>query len=78
MHGTPQPSWECNVLDRHCILYLPDEQRVIDATIEQFRKIARLKHGPLVGRMAVQLTQAARQRRQTPCEHSAPDPPGPT
>jgi GNAT superfamily N-acetyltransferase len=56
MHGTPQPSWEGNVLDGHCILYLPDEQRIVDATIEQFREIARLKHGPLVGRMAVQLT----------------------
>jgi hypothetical protein len=60
MHGTPQPSWEGNVLDGHCILYLPDEQRVVDATIEQFREIARLKHGPLVGRMAVQLTPGLR------------------
>jgi len=56
MHGSPQPSWEGNVLDGHCILYLPDEQRVVDATIEQFREIARLKQGPLVGRMAVELT----------------------
>lgn len=55
MHGSPQPSWEGNVLDGHCILYLPGEQRVVDATIEQFREIARLKMGPLVGRMAVQL-----------------------
>ncbi len=60
IHGTPQPSWEGNVLDGHCILYLPDEQRVVDATIEQFREIARLKHGPLVGRMAVQLTPGLR------------------
>ena len=60
MHGSPEPSWEGNVLDGHCILYLPDEQRVVDATIEQFREIARLKQGPLVGRMAVQLTPGLR------------------
>ena len=55
VHGSLRPSWEGTVLDGHCILYLPDEQRVVDATVEQFREIARLKRGPLVGRMAVPL-----------------------
>lgn len=55
VHGSLEPSWEGNVLDGHCILFLPDEQRVVDATVEQFREVARLKRGPLVGRMAVPL-----------------------
>jgi hypothetical protein len=59
-HGSPRPSWEGNVLDGHCILHLPGEQRIIDATIEQFREIGRLKMGPIVGRMAVQLTPGQR------------------
>lgn len=54
-HGSLEPSWEGNVLDGHCILYLPDEQRVVDATVEQFPEASRLKRGPLVGRMAVPL-----------------------
>jgi hypothetical protein len=58
VHGGLEPSWEGNVLDGHCILYLPDEQRIVDATVEQFREVARLKRGPLVGRMAVPLGPA--------------------
>jgi len=30
VHGSLEPSWEGNVLDGHCILFLPDEQRVVD------------------------------------------------
>ena len=55
-HGSLSPSWEGNVLDGHCILHLPDEQRVVDATIEQFREVGQLRMGPLVGMMAFPLT----------------------
>lgn len=44
------PSWDGNELDGHCILTLPDQDRFIDATIEQFREVGALKLGPAVGR----------------------------
>lgn len=56
MHGSPQPSWNGKELDGHCILYLPDEQRIVDATVEQFREIRQVKMGPLVGRLGIPLT----------------------
>lgn len=44
------PSWQGNELTGHCILTLPEQDRFIDATIEQFHEVAALKLGPAVGR----------------------------
>jgi hypothetical protein len=51
-HGTRQPSWEGNLLDGHCILLLPGRWHFIDPTVEQYREVARLRRGPVVGRQA--------------------------
>jgi GNAT superfamily N-acetyltransferase len=50
IHHAPEPSWEGNVLDGHCILYLSDDRRFIDATVEQYRRLAHFRFGPIVGR----------------------------
>lgn len=55
MHATPEPHWHGNMLDGHCALYLPDDQRLVDATVEQYREISRLKMGPIVARKGIQL-----------------------
>jgi hypothetical protein len=55
MHGSPVPSWEGNVLDGHAVLCLPDVQRFVDATVEQYREIARYKIGPICGRAVAQI-----------------------
>lgn len=44
------PSWQGSELTGHCILTLPEQDRFIDATIEQFREVGALKLGPAVGR----------------------------
>lgn len=54
------PSWKGNLLDGHCILTLPDEDRHIDATIEQFPGISHLRLGPAVGRSGGYLTPDGR------------------
>lgn len=51
IHHAPEPSWEGTVLDGHCILYLPDDCRFVDATVEQYRQVAHRGLGVLVGRV---------------------------
>lgn len=36
----------------HCLLTLPDSGRIVDATIEQFKQLATLNMGPLIGKTA--------------------------
>jgi hypothetical protein len=52
IHHAPQPSWEGNVLSGHCIVCLPDDHRFIDATVEQYRRVAHLHFGVVVGLVA--------------------------
>ena len=52
IHHAPEPSWDGDVLDGHCIVYLPDDQRFIDATVEQYRHLSHLRFGIVVGRIA--------------------------
>lgn len=52
MHGTPQPHWESGSFVGHVILYLPDSQRIVDPTVEQYPQIARYRIGPIIGRFA--------------------------
>ncbi|MHB1873927.1 MAG: hypothetical protein ACYCPF_03590 [Streptosporangiaceae bacterium] len=56
VHGTHEPSWEGNLLDGHCILLLPGRWHFIDATVEQYSEVARLRRGPVVGRQANSIT----------------------
>jgi hypothetical protein len=52
MHGRPEPRWDGAMYDGHCILYLPDAQRFVDVTAEQYPQISRFRIGPIVGRVA--------------------------
>ncbi|WP_199546308.1 hypothetical protein [Streptomyces sp. N35] len=49
---TSEQSWseDGTVFHGHCLLVLPDSQRMVDVTVEQFAQIAALQQGPLVGR----------------------------
>ncbi|WP_327668120.1 MULTISPECIES: hypothetical protein [unclassified Streptomyces] len=49
---TSEQSWSADgtVFHGHCLLVLPDSQRLVDATVEQFAQIAALNQGPLIGR----------------------------
>jgi hypothetical protein len=51
--GTPTPTWsgpDGNVFNGHAVLVLPDSDRYVDPTIEQFEVIRRLNMGPLIGK----------------------------
>jgi hypothetical protein len=49
---TKEPSWSADgrVFHGHCVLALPNSQRLVDATVEQFAPVRELAQGPLVGR----------------------------
>ncbi|WP_045875799.1 hypothetical protein [Pseudofrankia sp. DC12] len=53
MYGTPEPSWDeaGRVFNGHCVLWLPESKRFIDATVEQFPMVRRLRMGPVIGRL---------------------------
>lgn len=52
-HGHPEPGWDHNgEYTGHVVLGLPEGQRLVDATIEQYPGVARHKQGPLIGRIA--------------------------
>jgi hypothetical protein len=50
LHGHPAPHWDGKMLVGHCILTLPDQDRFIDATVEQFPQVRALRLGPIAGR----------------------------
>jgi hypothetical protein len=71
------PSWQGNELTGHCILTLPEQDRFIDATIEQFHEVGALKLGPAVGRTGMLLdpaTGAVHPRRAAPVRVPAGSP----
>jgi hypothetical protein len=51
MYGRPDPQWDNDDFDGHCVLWLPRSRRLIDATVGQFPEVD-LQHGskPIVGR----------------------------
>ncbi|GAB3448560.1 hypothetical protein [Actinophytocola sediminis] len=51
-HGRPDPRWNDGVLDGHCVLWLPQSGRLVDATVEQFSAAPNSASAPVVGRLA--------------------------
>jgi hypothetical protein len=72
----PQPSWERSVLDGHCILYLPGDQRIVDVTVEQFRESAAQDGAACRQDCGSAAPWATRNRWKPPGRGTAPDPPG--
>ncbi|MGW6557657.1 hypothetical protein [Streptomyces hydrogenans] len=48
-YGTDHPRWVGDQLHGHCVLHLPDSDRFVDVTADQFPDIAREGLGPIVG-----------------------------
>jgi hypothetical protein len=59
LHHAREPSWQGNMLDEHCIVCLPDDHRFVDATAEQYRHVAHVHLGLVVGRLAGSLETVA-------------------
>lgn len=57
-YGRPDPLWDNGILDGHCLLWLPQSGRVIDATVEQFSGTPGSASAPVVGRLAGSNTSA--------------------
>ncbi|MGH3758780.1 hypothetical protein [Actinophytocola sp.] len=51
-YGRPDPRWNDGILDGHCVLWLPQSGRMIDATVEQFSAAPDSASAPVVGRLA--------------------------
>ncbi|USX56331.1 hypothetical protein [Lentzea sp. HUAS12] len=49
-YGRLDPLWEGGVLHGHCLLWLPQSGRIVDATVEQFSAPVRTSAGFVVGR----------------------------
>ncbi|MGW2769786.1 hypothetical protein [Streptomyces sp. NPDC001275] len=52
-YGSLTPSWTGTVWNGHCVLVLPDSERLVDATVEQFDEIRAIGAGPMIGRVAL-------------------------
>lgn len=52
LYGRPDPCWDDEVFDGHCVVWLPQSGRLVDATVEQFPEVRRHQLGPVVGRAA--------------------------
>ncbi|QCD60291.1 hypothetical protein [Streptomyces hawaiiensis] len=54
-HGSLQPSWTGTSWNGHCVLILPDCERIVDATVEQFDKVREVGAGPMIGKVALSM-----------------------
>ncbi|MFF5185657.1 hypothetical protein ACFY30_18040 [Streptomyces sp. NPDC000345] len=52
-YGSLTPSWTGTSWNGHCVLVLPDSERFVDATVEQFDEIREIGAGPMIGRVAL-------------------------
>ncbi|MGA5183036.1 hypothetical protein ACPCBF_25180 [Streptomyces pseudogriseolus] len=52
-YGSLTPSWTGTSWNGHCVLVLPDSQRFVDATVEQFDEVREIGMGPMVGKVAL-------------------------
>lgn len=52
-YGSLTPSWTGTSWNGHCVLVLPDSERFVDATVEQFEEIREIGMGPMVGKVAL-------------------------
>ncbi|MCX4462373.1 hypothetical protein [Streptomyces sp. NBC_01719] len=52
-YGSLTPSWTGTSWNGHCVLVLPDSERFVDATVEQFDEIREVGAGPMIGKVAL-------------------------
>ncbi|MGV9420009.1 hypothetical protein ACWDO6_21230 [Streptomyces sp. NPDC003674] len=52
-YGSLTPSWTGTSWNGHCVLVLPDSERFVDATVEQFEEVREIGMGPMVGKVAL-------------------------
>lgn len=53
MIGTPDPRWDDGRFDGHCVLVLPQSNRLVDATADQFAEVRRHRSHPVIGRVGL-------------------------
>ncbi|MGW1617201.1 hypothetical protein ACWCQZ_49345 [Streptomyces sp. NPDC002285] len=54
-YGSLTPSWTGTSWNGHCVLVLPDSERIVDATMEQFDEVREIGMGPMVGKAALSI-----------------------
>ncbi|MFD4335869.1 hypothetical protein ACFWPP_01395 [Streptomyces anulatus] len=52
-YGSLTPSWTGTSWNGHCVLVLPDSERFVDATVEQFDEVREIGMGPMIGKVAL-------------------------
>lgn len=52
-YGSLTPTWTSMSWNGHCVLLLPDSERVVDATVEQFDEVREVGMGPMVGKVVL-------------------------
>ncbi|MBK3573879.1 hypothetical protein JHN63_08615 [Streptomyces sp. MBT65] len=52
-YGSLKPSWTGTSWNGHCVLVLPDSERIVDATVEQFDEVREIGAGPMIGKVAL-------------------------
>ncbi|SDP62426.1 hypothetical protein SAMN04487981_12953 [Streptomyces sp. cf386] len=52
-YGSLTPSWSGTSWNGHCVLVLPDSERFVDATVEQFDEVREIGAGPMIGKVAL-------------------------
>lgn len=52
-YGSLTPSWTGSSWNGHCVLVLPDSERFVDPTVEQFNEVRAIGDGPLIGKVAL-------------------------
>ncbi|MFI1379932.1 hypothetical protein [Embleya sp. NPDC020886] len=52
-YGSLTPSWTGTSWNGHCVLVLPDSERFVDATVEQFDEVREIGAGPMIGKVAL-------------------------
>ncbi|MFF2945517.1 hypothetical protein ACFVSQ_37345 [Streptomyces niveus] len=57
LYGSLTPSWTGTEWNGHCALVLPDSERFVDPTIEQFDEVRKIGMGPLVGKVAMSTSE---------------------
>ncbi|WP_369192427.1 hypothetical protein [Streptomyces sp. R08] len=53
LYGSLTPTWTGTSWNGHCALVLPDSERFVDPTIEQFDEVRKIGMGPMVGKVAM-------------------------
>ncbi|MFC9084639.1 hypothetical protein ACFTY7_49060 [Streptomyces sp. NPDC057062] len=54
-YGSLAPSWTGTSRNGHCVLVLPDAERFVDATVEQFDEAREIGMGPMVSKVALSI-----------------------